>query len=122
MDGRVSRTRNSAHPPFPLLLLLLLLDAAAASAGQAWEALAPGAELAVRRPAPGLVAARVSLGGVDVWMLVDTGATRSRIDPRIAARLGLRPRARYPLLGLDGHERLALCGPATIVLDALGGV
>ena len=122
MDGRVSRTRNSAHPPLPLLLLVLLLDAAASSASDTREPLAPGVELAVRRPAPGMVAARVSLGGEDVWMLVDTGATRSRIDSSIAARLELRPRARYPLLGLDGHERLALCGPATIVLGALGGV
>lgn len=55
-------------------------------------------------------------------MLVDTGATRSRVDARLAARLGLRAQARYPLLGLDGRERLALCAPATIAFPEADGV
>lgn len=106
MIGRASRA--SALP------LLLLLLSAASAASRATESRPPGVELAVRRLAPGMVAALVDVDGTKLWMLVDTGATRSRIDGRLAARLGLRPQARYPMLGLDGRERLALCAPATI--------
>jgi hypothetical protein len=52
-------------------------------------------------------------------MLVDTGATRSRIRADLAARLELRPTARHAIQALDGVERTALChGP--IVLELAG--
>jgi hypothetical protein len=107
--------------PLVLATLLSALHAVSAPAASGNRAGGPpGTDIAVLRVASHAVAARVEIGGHPAWMLVDTGATRSRVDARLAARLALRATARYRLGGLDGAEHDALChGPIPIVAGGL---
>jgi hypothetical protein len=79
----------------------------------------PGEWVRARTVGPDTLVAQVRVAGATAWMLVDTGATRSRIRADLAARLALRPTARHALTGLDGSERAALChGPIAVEVGA----
>jgi predicted aspartyl protease len=116
LETRLTPTRPAAACPTTataLLPLFLAFSSAAAAAP-------PGTEVAVRQISPGAVAARVTIAGATVWMLVDSGATRSRISAALARRLALRPTARHVLAGLDGIERSAVChGPIALGVGGL---
>jgi hypothetical protein len=75
----------------------------------------------------GLLAAPVRIGDRVLWMLVDTGATRSRVSADVARQLDLTPRARYVLQTAEGVAECVCGGPVAarvgdsiLVIDCLG--
>src|SRR5688572_23223246 len=90
----------------------------------------PGQALRIERPRPDQWVLPVTIGGRTVRMLLDSGTSRSMISAALAASLGLRPRARFAVVGPDGGERLGVCagpvaltiGTVVVPLDCLGWV
>ena len=75
----------------------------------------------------GLLTARVEIAGEPLWMLVDTGATRSMLRAAVASRLHLKPRARFELATTGGVAEGLCAGPVAarlgtteLAIDCLG--
>ncbi len=101
---------------FPLIFGCLVVGASCAAG--AWSA--PVAEVPLRRLVPPLLAAPVTIGGQERWLILDTGAKRSMITSRLADELGLRPRARYEIVSPVGGVLHAFCaGPVMLRLGDL---
>jgi hypothetical protein len=104
-----------------LLLAASLLATAVAPRGGA-------AATVPLRPLPGgLFAASVEVEGEALWMIVDTGATRSMVRSEVAARLDLKPRARFrwetaagAADGLCAGPVAARIGATRLLVDCLG--
>lgn len=94
----------------------------------AFPTLAAAADPVSLRPLDGgLLAAPVRIGDRVLWMVVDTGATRSRVRADIARQLDLTPRAHYVMQTAEGVAECVCGGPvaarvgdSVLVIDCLG--
>ena len=93
------------------------LAAAALLSFSALPANVRGAEpdvVPLRPLAGGLFAAPVHIGGESLWLLVDTGATRTMLRSEVATRLHLKPRARFLLETTAGSVPGLCAGPVAL--------
>ncbi len=74
-------------------------------------------EVRLRRLPDGTVAAPVQVSGKNLWMLLDTGSTRSFLRRSVARRLGLKPQQIRQLETPMGTVKVA-CSPLTIRLGS----
>ncbi len=115
----------ATHPPPFFLSCLVVLAAHAVGAP-----ITPFEVVRLRRVAPSLVAAPVTIGGAERWLLLDTAAKRSLITRHLADELGLVPRQRLTVLSPLGEIRQAVCagpvelrvGGVVLLVDCVGWV
>jgi predicted aspartyl protease len=98
----------------PLALLMFSLAGGPALLGSLAAPLValepPGSMLQLERSRSGLPVVRAASGGVELRFAIDTGTSASLVSAAAADRLGLVPRARFPLTSACGSTQTALCG------------
>ncbi len=102
-------------------LALWLLVAVACSTDVRVERAGAASEIALRQSANGLlVPARLGDGPDTLWLILDSGASRTLLDRRIAARLNLHPTSRGTISGVGtGTTPVDIVPNATVELPGV---